>query len=39
MTHSIDDRALEMFEPDKVIDHIVAFTAAGIRAYAGEKTE
>lgn len=39
MTHSIDDRALEMFEPDKVIDHIVAFTAAGIQAYAEGKTE
>ncbi|MFH1717718.1 MAG: CerR family C-terminal domain-containing protein, partial [Planctomycetota bacterium] len=32
-----DDGAFDMFEPAKVIDHIVAFSAAGIRAYAGGK--
>ena len=35
MLHSMDDEALAMFEPVKVIDHIVAFSAAGIKAYAG----
>jgi len=35
----IDDESAAMFEPDNVIDHIVAFTAAGIRAYAEGKTE
>ncbi len=39
MLHSMDDEALAMFEPAKVIDHIVAFSAAGIRAYAGGETE
>jgi len=34
-----DDDALARFEPAKVIDHIVAFSAAGIRAYAGGETE
>jgi AcrR family transcriptional regulator len=34
-----DDKAFDMFEPAEVIDHIVAFSAAGIRAYAQEKTE
>ncbi len=28
------DEALSVFEPAKVIDHVVAFSAAGIRAYA-----
>ena len=37
MLGSMDDNdALAKFEPAKVIDHIVAFSAAGIRAYAGE---
>jgi len=35
MQHSMDDEALAMFEPARVIDHIVAFSAAGITAYAG----
>jgi AcrR family transcriptional regulator len=34
-----DDGALAEFEPVKVIEHIVAFSAAGIRAYAGGETE
>jgi hypothetical protein len=34
-----DDEALAMFDPAKLIDHIVAFSAAGIRAYAERKTE
>lgn len=34
-----DDKAFAVFEPAEVIDHIVAFSAAGIRAYAQEKTE
>lgn len=34
-----DDKAFAMFEPAQVIDHIVAFSAAGIRAYAQEKSE
>ena len=32
---SIDDDELSVLEPAKIIDHIVAFTAAGIRAYEG----
>ena len=32
-----DDEALAMFDPAKLIDHIVAFSAAGIRAYAEGK--
>jgi AcrR family transcriptional regulator len=39
MLHSMDNEALAMFEPAKVIDHIVAFSAAGIRAYAGGEAE
>jgi AcrR family transcriptional regulator len=39
MLHSMDYDALAMLEPGKVVDHIVAFTAAGIRAYAGGKIE
>ena len=39
MLHSMDNEALAMFEPEKVIDHIVAFSAAGIRAYAGGEAE
>lgn len=39
MLHSLDDEALAMFEPAKVIDHIVAFSAAGIGAYAGGEAE
>jgi AcrR family transcriptional regulator len=39
MLHSMDDEALAMFEPAKVIDHIVAFSAAGIKAYAGGEAE
>ncbi len=35
MLSSMDDQGLPEFEPAKVIDHIVAFSAAGIRAYAG----
>jgi len=35
MLHSMDDEALAMFEPARVIDHIVAFSAAGISAYTG----
>ncbi|MHC4119564.1 MAG: CerR family C-terminal domain-containing protein [Planctomycetota bacterium] len=35
MLNSMDDEVLAMFEPVKVIDHIVAFSAAGIKAYAG----
>jgi len=35
MLECFDDKALAMFDLGKVIDHIVAFTAAGIRAYAG----
>ena len=34
-----DDEALAMYDPDGLIDHIVAFSAAGIRAYAERKTE
>lgn len=34
-----DDRTLEMFDADKVIDHIVAFTIAGIEAYSEEDDE
>jgi AcrR family transcriptional regulator len=32
-----DDGTLEMWDADKVIDHIVAFTIAGIEAYTREK--
>ena len=39
MLECTDDKALVMFEPGKVIDHIVAFSAAGIRAYAEGKAE
>lgn len=35
----VDDKTLEMFVPDKVIDHVVAFTVAGIRAYTREEDE
>ena len=35
----IDQESAAMFEPGKVIEHIVGFTAAGIRAYAEEKSE
>jgi hypothetical protein len=37
MLQRTDDKAFAMFEPTKVIDHIVAFSAAGIRAYAKER--
>jgi len=37
--HWIDKEAVAMFEPAKMIDHIVEFTAAGIRAFAKEKGE
>ncbi len=37
MSEWTDDGAFAMFEPAKVIDHIVDFSAAGIRAYAGGK--
>lgn len=37
MSEWTDDGAFAMFEPTKVIDHIVAFSAAGIRVYAGGK--
>lgn len=37
--HSLDDEVLPVFEPAEVIDHIVAFTAAGIRAFEGGETE
>jgi AcrR family transcriptional regulator len=30
----IDGRTMAVFEPAKVIEHVVSFTAAGIRAYA-----
>ena len=39
MLHSMDDEELPKFEPAEIIDHIVTFTAAGIRAYAGGKVE
>ena len=38
MFGSVDDEAIPRFEPAEVIDHIVAFSAAGIRAYAGGAT-
>ena len=38
MLGSLDDKSLPKFEPAEVIDHIVAFSAAGIRAYAGGET-
>lgn len=38
MSEWTDDGAFAMFEPAKVIDHIVAFSAAGIRGYVGERT-
>jgi hypothetical protein len=38
MLGSMDDEALPRFEPAEVIGHIVAFSAAGIRAYAGGGT-
>jgi AcrR family transcriptional regulator len=34
-----DDEVLAAFDPAKLIDHIVAFSAAGIRAYVERKTE
>ncbi len=34
-----DDEALAMYDPAELIDHIVAFSAAGIRAYAEGKIE
>ncbi|UCC98088.1 MAG: TetR/AcrR family transcriptional regulator [Phycisphaerales bacterium] len=34
-----DDKALAMFEPAEVVNHIVAFSAAGIRAYAQGRIE
>jgi len=34
-----DDEALAAFDPAKLIDHIVAFSAAGIRAYAQGRNE
>ncbi len=34
-----DDTGLPMFDLAKAIDHIVEFSAAGIRAYAEDKTE
>lgn len=39
MIGSMDDEALPRFELATVIDHIVAFSAAGIRAYAGGEAE
>lgn len=39
MLGSTDDEMLPKFEVAEVIDHVVAFTAAGIRAYAGGETE
>jgi AcrR family transcriptional regulator len=39
MLQSTDDEAFAMFELAKVIDHIVAFSVAGIRAFAGGETE
>jgi AcrR family transcriptional regulator len=38
MLGSMDDETLPRFEQAEVIDHIVAFSAAGIRAYAGGET-
>jgi len=38
MSEWTDDGAFAMFEPAKVIEHIVDFSAAGIRGYAGGKT-
>ena len=38
MLGSMDNETLPRFEPAEVIDHIVAFTAAGIQAYAGGET-
>ena len=35
----IDDESAAMFEPDKVIEHVVRFTAAGICAYAEGRCE
>jgi AcrR family transcriptional regulator len=34
-----DEKTFARFEPAEVIDHIVTFSAAGIRAYAQEKSE
>jgi AcrR family transcriptional regulator len=39
MLQSTDDEAFAMFEPAKVIDHIVVFSAAGIRTYAEGKAQ
>ncbi|MHC4327387.1 MAG: CerR family C-terminal domain-containing protein [Planctomycetota bacterium] len=39
MLQLTDDQAFAMFEPARVIDHIVAFSAAGIRAFAGGEIE
>lgn len=39
MQDSMDDAGLAMLEPADMIEHIVAFSAAGIRAYAGGETE
>lgn len=39
MLDSMNDEVLAAFEPAEIIDHIVAFSAAGIRAYAGGETE
>jgi AcrR family transcriptional regulator len=39
MFEQADDAGLPMFDLAEVVDHVVAFSAAGIRAYAGGKTE
>jgi len=39
MLEQVNDSALPIFNLAEAIDHIVTFSAAGIRAYAEEKTE
>jgi hypothetical protein len=39
MLSSMADESIPVFELAEVIDHIVAFSAAGIRAYAGGESE
>jgi len=39
MRECMEDELLEIFEPEKLTEHIVAFTAAGIRAYTRESAQ
>lgn len=39
MFEQIDNPELLKFDPTEAVDHIVRFSAAGIRAYAGEKSQ